>query len=175
MSEMHFLYSLQSLYPIRNEFPFLNPDGLDIRQGERMRCLIGRPYQVAQKPKVGCFVDLKNQFHKQIVCISYPTIMMSWNPSPVWAAVSIPFLACLSVQVVLQPRMARNLEEMDLTKMFPNLASYILSIDLFGLWLLTRWIEAIAFMTRVITVWSFIFFTIKLYNWKGKNDEVFLY
>ena len=39
------------------------------------------------------------------------TMITSWNPSPVCAAVSIPFLACLSVQVVLQPRMARNLEE----------------------------------------------------------------
>ena len=40
-------------------------------------------------------------------------MMISWKPSPVCAAGSIPLTACLSVQLVLQARIARNLEEND--------------------------------------------------------------
>ena len=74
--------------------------------------MIGRPYQVAQEAKVGCFVNLNKNFMKDQLFSNKVnlTMIISWKPSPVCAAVSIPFLACLSVQVVLQARIARNLE-----------------------------------------------------------------
>ena len=97
-------------YPIRNEFPLLDSDCSDIRQSEGVGSLMGWPHQVAQEPKVGRFVNLYMHLNKKKLFWKNPTRIISWNPSPVWAAVSIPFLACLSVQVVLQARMARNLE-----------------------------------------------------------------
>ena len=63
---------------------------------------------------------------------------MSWLPSPVWAAGSMPLTACLSLQLVLQARMARNLKQtmkmfVNSYILFPAAQQYSLSIDLLNL------------------------------------------
>ena len=80
--------------------------------------------------------------------------MMSWLPSPVCAAGSMPLTACLSLQLVLQARMARNLKQtmkmfVNSYILFPAAEQYSLSIDLLNLGLWTRRVSTAAVVFRI--------------------------
>ena len=52
------IFKIIATYSIRNELPLFDSDSLDIRQGEGMGRLVGRPNQITEKAKIGCFVNL---------------------------------------------------------------------------------------------------------------------
>ena len=52
------IFKIIATYSIRNELPLFDSNSLDIRQGEGMGRLVGRPNQITEKAKIGCFVNL---------------------------------------------------------------------------------------------------------------------